>query len=456
MKAVFKTISALTLSAVMAASVLTGCGGASSSDQSSGGDAQAASTQQEAGLKEKTKITFWFYPRYNVSGKENGVYEKELAADFMKSNEDVTVEVESIPWNGGPEKVNIAISSNAMPDSVFDFPGRIIGYGQKGVLNDLSDMLTEEDRKDISENILSHCIDNGKMYMYPTAVSPIAIAVNKKIFKDAGALDLLPLDKPDRAWSISDFEKALEAVKKLKGIQPVVLFAGNEQGDASIRMLVQNFGADFISEDHTKVVINSDTGVKGVQWMVDSYKKGLFAPGAESATAPDAQDLFQQGKAAFCLLYGAANKNILQTMIDEGKAPADFELAYLPQPTADGVSQKVEAQVFGYCVFDNKDDGRAAASKKFIDYLCNNKDIVKTIGAYPVRESMGDLYDDPELKFLGTLNSKVADTGYTINNYAKVRSFWFPALQAALTGDKTAKEALDDFAAKATAAIAEK
>jgi multiple sugar transport system substrate-binding protein len=404
----------------------------------------------------KTEITFWFYPRYNMPGKGNGVYERELADTFMKRNKDIAVKVESIPWNGGPDKINIAIASNSMPDSVFDYPGRIIGYGLKGVLADLSDMLKPADKTDISPSILAHCQASNKLYMYPTAVSIITMAVNKKILKDAGALDLLPLSKPDRAWNIGDFEKALEAIKKLKGIQPIVLFAGNEQGDASIRMLIQNLGADFVSKDHSKVVINSEAGVRGIQWILDASKKGWIAPGAESTTNPDALDMFQQGRAAFSIAYGAANRNILLKMIEEKKAPADFDLAYLPLPTARGVKQKVEAQVFGYCVFNNKNKKRIVASKKFIDYLCNNKEIVKTIGAFPVRKSMGNLYDYSEFEFLQSLTSKLGDTGYTINNYAKVRTVWYPNLQAVLIGAKTPKAALDDFAKKATEIMNEK
>lgn len=446
MKLGFKRIMSLTISAAIMIMVFAGCGSTKKETSASNSEVK----------KEKTEITFWFYPRYQVAGKENGAYEKELAEDFMKKNPDISVKVESIPWNSGPEKVNIAISSNSMPDAVFDYPGRIIGYGQKGVLVDLSDMLKPSDKEDIPESILSHCVDNGKLYMYPTAINPLGMAVNKKILKDAGALDLLPLDKPDRKWSISEFEKALEAVKKLKGIQPMVFYAGNEQGDASIRMFVQNFGADFVNKDHTKVVINSEAGVKGVQWILDAYKKGWFAPGAESATASDALDLFNQGKSAFCIIFGAGNKAILEKMIAEKKAPADFELAFLPQPTAEGVEQKVEAQAVGYCVFDNKDQKRIDASKKFIDYLCNNKDIVKTLGAFPVRKSMGVFYTDPELKFIGTLASKTADTGYTAKNYAKIRTLWFPNIQAVLTGAKTPKEAMDEFAEKATEAMNEK
>ena len=105
---------------------------------------------------------------------------------------------------------------------------------------------------------------------------------------------------------------------------------------ASIRMFIQNFGADFVDKDHTKVVINDEAGVKGLQWILDAYKKGLIAKGAESMTSTDALDWFNQGRAAFCVIYGPGNMKTLNKMIEEGKAPKDFDFAFVPQPSSDG------------------------------------------------------------------------------------------------------------------------
>lgn len=451
-----KLVLCLVLCALMVSSVLMGCGAKTEQPKTDDKTADGESGEKKDSGGDKTEITFWFYPRYNVVGKENGVYERELADAFTKDNPDVSVNVEMLAWNGGPEKVNIAISSNSMPDGLFDFPGRIIGYGTSGVLADLSDVIKPEDKEDIPEGIFTHCTLGDKMYMYPTAVTPLMMAVNKKLYRDAGVENLLPLDKPNRSWTFDEFGKALEGLKKLKGVEPVAFFTGNEQGDASMRMFIQNFGADFVDKDHTKVVINSEAGVKGLQWMLDAYKNGLAAKGAESLTAAEMLDMFYQGKIATSIMFGPGNLNILNKAIEEGTAPKDFDFAFMPMPTVDGGNPKIESQVAGYCVFDNKDAKKIEVSKKFVDFLANSKDNVKATGWFPVRKSMGDLYDNPELKFANTMVEHVADTGYTINNYAKVRALWYPEIQAVLTGEKSPKDALDTFAAKATEVMNEK
>ncbi|HHW30958.1 MAG TPA: extracellular solute-binding protein, partial [Clostridiaceae bacterium] len=159
-------------------SLFAGC---QKKDQSGTGTDTPGTTQDDKGKQdqsaEKTTITFWFYPRYVVEGKENGVYEQELIDAYVKENPNVDIEFEMLAWNQGPEKINIAISSNAMPDSVFDYPGRIIGYGAQGVLADLNFMFTEEDRKDIPQSILDHCMLGDKIYMYPTHISPVIMGV---------------------------------------------------------------------------------------------------------------------------------------------------------------------------------------------------------------------------------------------------------------------------------------
>jgi multiple sugar transport system substrate-binding protein len=455
-----RLVVALALCIVMLGTLFAGCQKKDPGTGTDTTDTAQTGTDQSDTSAEKTTINFWFYPRYVVEGKENGVYEQELIDAYVKDNPNVNIEYEMIAWNQGPEKINIAISSNAMPDSVFDFPGRIIGYGAQGVLADLSFMFTDEDRTDIPQSILDHCMLGDKIYMYPTHISPVIMGVNRKLFRDAGAEDLLPLDdpnNPDRLWSIDEFQKALEAIRdNLNNVAPIVFYAGNEQGDASIRMFIQNFGTDFVNKEHDKVVINSEEGVRGLQWILDAYKNGLIAKGAESLTSTDALDMFTQGAAAMCILYGPGNMNTLNKAIAEGKAAEGFDFAFVPQPSADGKSVKVEAQVIGYCIFDNKDQKRIEESAKFIEYLAKDPKNVLASGAFPVRQSMGELYDHPELSYAGNISKYVDDTGYTINNYAKVRALWYPELQAALTGEKTAKQALDDFAAKATEAMNEK
>ena len=75
---------------------------------------------------------------------------------------------------------------------------------------------------------------------------------------------------------------------------------------------------------------------------------------------------------------------------------------------------------------------------------------------FPVRSSFGDLYPGDEAKAFYASQTKFFDTYYnTIDGFASMRPAWFSNLQAALTGDKDAKAAMDSFVKDANQAIAD-
>ncbi len=164
-------------------------------------------------------------------------------------------------------------------------------------------------------------------------------------------------------------------------------------------------------------------------------------------------DQFVAGNTAFTTLWspGLASQRA-ETLTENG-----IEVIALPFPSEDGVPA-LEYLVNGFCVFDNGDAAKAEASKKFIDFMCNDeewgpKNVVKT-SVFPVRQSMGDLYpSDAEMGFFASLTKYYSPYYNTIPGFAEMRTYWFPMLQAVLNGDSEPQAALDDFVAKANQSI---
>jgi multiple sugar transport system substrate-binding protein len=400
---------------------------------------------------QKVQLVWWAYPRFSTTGKDPGVYEQELVDRYVKQNPNVSITVETMNYNGGPAKVNVAIASNTVPDLIDDDPVRLIAdYANRGALVPMDDVI---DRSTILDSFLPDSTLDGKFYMYPMSALPICVGLNKTIFQQAGALGLLPLDKKDRSWTWDDFTKALEAVKGVKGVYPTALWAGNEQADVGIRMVLQTFGAKLFSPDGKRLTLNDAAGVKGLEWLVGLKQKGLVAPGSEAMLATDAIDLFHQGRVAISMQYDSSQLLPLRIAQKAGKA-AQFEALMMPYPSAAGVPSMTSFALTGVAVFKTADNAKIAAAKQFAKWLCTNEDIVlSSIGTVPAVKGMktyGQIKNDPEVAFVDTwaaMHNVYA--GKVTKGWAEVRKNWYPNFQAALIGQKTAKQALDDFVAAA-------
>jgi multiple sugar transport system substrate-binding protein len=208
-----------------------------------------------------------------------------------------------------------------------------------------------------------------------------------------------------------------------------------------------------LSEDNSKVAINTDNAAKALDWVAKATKDKISVSGSASLAAADVNDLFLQGKLAFTLNYSAVLKaqNVPLKKVQ-------FEDILLPFPTLDGSKPKLEPYLGGMAVFNNGNADKITAAKKLVDFIANDpeyakKNLIQT-GGLSARTSITGLYSDAEYKYAETARQFITDAPTIADGYAEIRTFWFPELQRVLTGAATGKEALDSFATKANEAIA--
>ncbi|MDQ6422134.1 sugar ABC transporter substrate-binding protein [Paenibacillus sp. LHD-117] len=436
---------------------------ACSSGNNGGSEGNAGSSEKPSATNEATEtpanadpveITWWNFPSYQPLDGEVGKYEKEIIAAFNKKYPEIKVNLEMITFDGGPEKLNVAISTNSAPDLIYDAPGRIIDWAKKDLLAPLDDMVTDEVRNDISPALWKQSMVGDKTYMYPINTAPFMMAVNKTVFEKMGKLDLLPLDRPDRTWTFDEYKAALQAVKdNAPDIIPSGFFAKSQAGDQGTRAFIANLGVSrFLNEDLSAVAINTDQAAAALDWIVQAQKDGLIVNGSASLAASDVNDLFLQGKLAFTLNYSPVLKAQNKTL-----KKAEFEEVLLPFPTLDGSEPKLEPYLGGMAIFNNKDEAKIAAAKKLIDFIANdpewgNKNLIQT-GGLSARTSNTGLYNDEDYKYAELARKFITDPPTIADGYAEIRTYWFPELQRALLGAASGKEALDTFAEKANEAI---
>ena len=389
------------------------------------------------------EITWWAFPTFGQKdGAPAGTYEQTLVDAFQAKYPTITVKLETIDFQAGPEKLTAAIEGGKAPDVLFDAPGRIVEYGKNGKLVALDDMFTDEFKADVGNDaLLNACSDGTSYWMYPISTSPFFMAINKEAFEKADALQYVNLEG-DRTWTTENFVKALEALNTA-GLLGGSVYCGGQGGDQGTRALVSNlYGAKIANEEKSQYTINSEAGKKALTLLKDLVDKGQLEAGTD-IVAGDEIKLFAQEvlSMSFCWGTSAAKNNV-----------TSFTQVFLPFPSDDGVPE-LEYLVNGFCVFNNGDENRAQAAKLFIDFLCNSEEVGKenvlATGAFPVRQSYGNLYEgNADYELLSAFTGYYAPYYNTMNGFANMRVQWWTMLQAVLTGAKDIDAALNDYTAE--------
>ena len=421
--------------AATTALVLTGCVG-------------GKKEQKQADPNKKVEITYWDFPQFTKDKefKKTEDFDAALIKAFEAKNPNIKVNYQKIEFTDGPAKIETAIQSKTAPDVIYDAPGRVIAWAAKDLLVPLDDV----DKSKLNEAAVKASSYKDKLYMYPQGVAPFLMGVNKDLTDKLGVTDLLPLNKQDRSWTVEEYEKFLKAVKqKDSSITPALFYTKSQAGDQGPRAFVANLYNSWITDDaNSKYTINDANGVKGLEWVKKAYDDGLLGQGV-ALEAKDALEAFKSGRAATTILFSPG--------IAASHA-SGFNYKFLPFPN-NGGKAKYDYLVAGPAIFDNGDADKAAAAKKFVDFMVNDKDWGKRTllasGNFSAKKGETGLYDSEELKFAEGLTGQYAPYYNTIPGFAKMRPLWFNMVQGVLNGKTTPKEGLDKFVEDANKTIKE-
>ena len=430
-----RKINKLLAVAATTALVLTGCVG-------------GKKEEKQADPNKKVEITYWDFPQFTKDKefKKTEDFDAALIKAFEAKNPNIKVNYQKIEFTDGPAKIETAIQSKTAPDVIYDAPGRVIAWAAK----DLLVPLDEVDKSKLNDAAVKASSYKDKLYLYPQGVAPFLMGVNKDLTDKLGVTDLLPLNKQDRSWNVEEYEKFLKAVKqKDSSITPALFYTKSQAGDQGPRAFVSNLYNSWITDDAiSKYTINDANGVKGLEWVKKAYDEGLLGQGV-ALEAKDALEAFKSGRAATTILFSPG--------IAASHA-SGFNYKFLPFPN-NGGKAKYEYLVAGPAIFDNGDKDKAAAAKKFVDFMVNDKDWGKRTllasGNFSAKKGETGLYDSEELKFAEGLTGQYAPYYNTIPGFAKMRPLWFNMVQGVLNGKTTPKEGLDKFVEDANKTIKE-
>ena len=430
---------------------LAACGNGSQGNSESpapGGETGGSSTGA-------VELNLW---SFNVGGFAEASNWEPIIAAFNEQNPNIKITVTPINYQDGDQKLTSAITAGTGPDIIFEGPERIVGnYAREGLMVDLSD-LWETGGSDIAEGISSVSQLDGTYYMYPLSVAAHCMAINYDVFEAAGALQYI--DEETRTWTTDNFVKAMEAVRDAAAAgtvnvaTPGIIYCGAQGGDQGTRALVNNLYSDYyVNEDGTSYLANSENNVKALKLLQDMVNNGSMSANASFAAADELQAFANQTCAvSFCWNYSNYTQYAEQTQF------TPFAMAF---PSDDGKPELEMAGPYGFGVFNNKDEAKIEAAKKFVQFVCDDQTVgveaVKATGFFPVHSDWGDVYTgdaDAETRAPFALMSDYLGRYYNLTGgWTEQRGYWWPMLTEIMTTGADVQTAADKYAAQANANI---
>lgn len=392
-----------------------------------------------AGAGGPVTITFW----HGMSGVLNPAID-ELTNDFNKLNPGIAVQA---LYQGGYGTLNqklIAAVAAGQPPTITQL---FSNWGEQLISANAivpmerfikgPDGLSAEELDDIFPVLRRESTFNGVMWTMPFNKSLYLLFYNAELLKQNNL-------KVPETWD--DLVTVAKAVTKEEGGRTVRYgFVVRSVTDSLLAPLLTN-GGEFVRPGNKEVAFNNQAGVETLQFLVDLVHKHKVA----YVTGANVDADMAAGKLA---MYFATNPGL---SFAKAAVAGRFEIGLAPLPY-----KKLRATLLSgtdVAILAKATPEQQAAAWKYIKFVTSTNGTTRWfMKTYymPVRRSARDstlarvyLRDNPEHR-AGLDSLAFAKTAPNIVEWQEIRDFIQQAVEEALLGKKTPKQALDDAAAKA-------
>jgi multiple sugar transport system substrate-binding protein len=378
---------------------------------------------------EDTTITVWSLDK-DIQPAPN------LIKQFNALNNGIKVEYREIQFDDVVSESMRAYSTGKAPDIIaIDNPDHAL-FASHGAFLDLTDMISKSTvikPANYFPGPLKSATWDGKYYGVPKATNTIALYYNKDLFKAAG----LDPNKPPQTWEelVADARKLTDPAKNVYGL--TFSAKASEEGTFQFLPWAQMAGATY---DH----INTDGAVKALTTWKQIIDEKLASPDTLTRSQWDATATFNAGNAAMAI----SGPWEIDRMLKDAKF--DWGTALLPVPQQ-GAERSSAMGDYNWAIFSKTKHPEEAF--KVLEYFVSKDDTMfKDYGQLPARSDItipptGNALKDAALKtFVEQL--KYAKPRGPSPQWAKISKAIQDAIQAALTGQMSPKDALDQAAEK--------
>jgi multiple sugar transport system substrate-binding protein len=373
-------------------------------------------------LAEPVKLTIW-----GLDG-DNGLI-PALAKEFDDKNDDVVVEFRAIAFDELVNEALKAFATNQAPDIIcLDNPDFAL-FSSRGAMLDITDRVAKSDviKTDLYyAGPLASAMWDGKLYGVPKATNTIALFYNKDLFAKAG------IAEPPTTW-----DQLLENARKLNdpanNVYGITWSArANEEGTFQFLPWIQMGGGSFKE-------VNTAGAIKALETWKTMLDEKLASQDVLSQGQWDSTGTFNAGNAAMAI----SGPWELGRMATDAKF--DWGVALLPTETEGGARSSAMGD-FNWGIFASTK--HPDESFRAIEYFVSQSErLFPEFSNIPPRgdiplPSTGDAKKDAALAVFQE-QLKYAQPRGPHPEWQKISKAIYDAVQAAMTGQMSPKDALD-------------
>ncbi|MBD3183028.1 extracellular solute-binding protein [Candidatus Poribacteria bacterium] len=386
----------------------------------------------------------------------------ELAKDFTEET-GIKVVVDPIPWGQFETKVFTAFAAKSDTYDIVIGDSQWLGRGAEGGhYVELTEwMKTTGLDKSMSPKALKYLgeypKESGKYYAVPAETDCNGFAYRRDLFEDPKEMedfkekygyDLAVPETYTQMKNIAEFFHRPDAEPPLYGI---AMWLGKDYDAITMgfQQVMWSFGGSYGDPKTYKVdgILNSDEGVKALEFYVDLAK--FTPPGSENYYWNECLTAFQQGKVSMAMDFFAFFPGLLA----EDKSPYADSTGFFAAPGQVGEDGEFRRYISmgGQGMSISSYSKNKEAAKQFINWFCKPKNQLKWAKLGGLAASSQVLESEEFLKmnpfnpaFVESL--KYVRDFWAVPEYAELLQRCQTNWNAAVTGQMTAKEAMDKLA----------
>ncbi|MYL34343.1 extracellular solute-binding protein [Pontibacillus yanchengensis] len=408
----------------------------------SGGEADGES--QSKGDKTLTVLVEGGSPAYQVATETKDEFKEETGYE---------VKIEAVPYTGVYDKLKAEVASRAGAFDVATIDILWFPALSSGLLP-LDDVVTDDVQDDLFNGLVSGGTYNDTTYGMPVWTNAKNLIYRKDLFNDEANKEAFKEEygyelQPPKDWEqyrdvAKFFTKDNDGDGQVDQYGTTVFGANNGDSVASWLDHAAQAGADpLVVGDDGEVLVNNEPYVEALELLTTMLNEDQSVPkGALEMASAETAELFWSGKSAMMLAWG----HFYVPSNDPEKSEVAGKVGSAPMIAGDAGIGAVPGPWYQVVPKSTKNPEMA---KKYIEFLYEKNELyMETLGV-AARKSVFEEYGKKEgyehlAPLQETLSAEQTQNRPKIKEWQQIESeALIPAVQYALSGEKTPQEALD-------------